>query len=216
MKKAIVVLILLAVMSVCMVAETVITKGGMNLMGKIVAKQNGYIFVQTVKGLKKVAISDIKEIKNDANIGITKRTLRKKDFNKGVDLTKAEVVKVEKINISKPLYNKATKRYKKKYDVKMLPITMVSAALTLRSINALSYYDKQIDYWDKQLNVSGLDSDTKKIIEDTKNEAENMRDKEMFDTIIFGASTILSVVFSFDKVDIQATGKSLNVSYKFK
>ena len=98
MKKLIVVLMLILMIGVLW-SEIIKLNDETIIGGKIVAKKNSYLYVQTDKGLIKVELMYVKTIKNDAGLPITKRIKRKKNYNDGADLTKAKDwkdVKLEK------------------------------------------------------------------------------------------------------------------------
>ena len=98
MKKTIFMLVIIVLTS-SIFAETIILKDGRNFEGKIVGKNEGYLYLQTDKKIYKINYDGIETIKNNAEQPVTTIFLRKKDFIKDFDLNNIEEITINKTDI---------------------------------------------------------------------------------------------------------------------
>ena len=218
MKKTIFMLVIIVLTS-SIFAETIILNDGRNFEGKIVGKKDGFIYLQKNEKIFRFFQNNIETIENDSEQPIMTIFMRKKDFMKinpnELNITEIALQKNYIIN-HKKITKKSTKYdFYIKYDLKMLPVTIISGFLTFRSIQALSYYQNEIDNTKKTLDSEYITDDEKSVYKETLEEIKKMKNNEIMNAIAFGSSTVLSLAISFKKVEIKANPTSVNVSYRF-
>ena len=190
---------LMLIMTLSLFGETVILKDGRRITGELVGKQNETIYLQTETELLSITKTQINEIKNDADLPITNLTWKKKDF------AKAELIDPVEVKVESQLIEKHTIKTVPQYKTN-INYLKISTGIAF-GILALDYFAQVGDISDAIESYDDLGISTKKL--------ESQKGRKTLCGIIFSGVAIGFTASSFEKVEMQVSPTSLNLSYKF-
>jgi len=202
-------------------AETVILNDGRTLKGEIVGKEGDSIYFLSGGDLYLLTSDLIKQIKNDGNLTITKITFKKKDFiNDDVDVTQlTPLPEIKVINFSQPIggvqiiqpYIQPPNqpKYKTKVNFYSLILGVTFAGL------AWDYFATAGEINDAIADLEEIEDILQTDLSNEIKEQRKIRTRKFITGSLLTATSAVSIVMSFESIEIKASPTAVELGYKF-
>lgn len=207
--------IILSLLLTSLFSETIILQNGKEISGEIIAKMDDVIYLKVGDTIEQLKFSQIKSIRNDGYQPITKLWIKHANFkNDSIDLTNINTsyMEEEDIVLTNDL-NKFTINEEKKYKTRLNWAHFVTGVtfgyFAYLKFDAIQDVDESIDDMAHIMNMNENQIKyQKEIIEESNKSCIKYG-------IIYSITSIINVAYSFEKVEIEISPSSAEISYKF-